>query len=131
MTALQPTSRRRAVYVAHQLSAPTREGIDANRKEAARWAAFLAKHFDVAPECSWIVLTGEWDETEENRRTGIDVDLALVACCRELVMVGPRVSSGMLTESQEALRLGLPVFDLTGLPRDPEVVALSWMVAKS
>ncbi len=118
---------KRVVYLCHPLNAPTREGIEANRKEAARWAAFFATYFDVAPECSWIVLTGELEETSENRATGLAVDLALVERCDELVMVGPRVSDGMKLESQHALMRGLPVYNLVGLPREAETIALAWL----
>lgn len=119
---------RLVVYVAHPLSAPTREGIEANRKNAARWVAFLARNFHIAPECSWVVLTGELEETPENRERGLEIDLALVDRCDELWMVGGRVSSGMLLESQHAHYEGKLVVDLTGfgfgVPSGPEVVGL-------
>jgi len=118
---------RRVTYVAHCLSAPTRAGIEENRADAARWAAFLGMHFSVAPECSWIVLTGMWDETPENRARGLECDLALVERCDELVMVGPRVSEGMMLESEHARKHGKPVYDLTRLSMDPETVALAWV----
>jgi hypothetical protein len=118
---------KRVVYLCHPLNAPTREGIEANRKEAARWAAFLATYFDVAPECSWIVLTGELEETPENRARGLECDLALVERCRELVMVGPRVSHGMRLEATHMVtEVGGAVYDLTGLPRDTMTIALAW-----
>lgn len=122
--------KREVIYLCHQLNAPTREGIEANRKEAARWAAFLATYFDVAPECSWIVLTGEFEETAENRKRGLEIDLALVARCDEVVMVGPRVSEGMLLESEHARKLGKPVANLTRLPREPETIALAWLPSR-
>ncbi len=118
---------RRPVYLAHPLNAPTREGIEANRKSAAQWAAFLAVNFDVAPECSWIVLTGELEETDENRARGLACDLVLVEQCRELVMVGPRVSYGMRLEATHmVVEVGGPVFDLTGVPMEAQAVASAW-----
>jgi len=118
---------RRPIYLAHPLNAPTREGIEANRKSAAKWAAFLAVHFNVAPECSWIVLTGELEETNENRARGLECDLVLVEQCRELVMVGPRISDGMRLEATHMVQVvGGPVYDLTGLPMDPQTIALAW-----
>jgi hypothetical protein len=118
---------RRPIYLAHQLSADTREGIDANRKSAARWAAFLVEHFNVAVECSWIVLTGELEETPENRKRGLECDLVLVEQCRELVMVGPKISSGMLLEATHMVtEVGGPVYDLTKLAMDPLVIAQAW-----
>ncbi len=118
---------RRPIYLAHPLNAPTRDGIEANRKSAATWAAFLATHFDVAPECSWIVLTGELEETDENRARGLACDLVLVEQCRELVMVGPRVSDGMRLEATHMVQeVGGPVYDLTGLPMDALTIAQAW-----
>lgn len=122
--------KREVIYVCHPLNAPTREGIDANRKEAAKWAAFLATYFHVAPECSWIVLTGEFDETPENRKRGLEIDLALVERCDEVVMVGPRVSDGMLLESEHARKLGKPVANLTRLSREPKTIALAWLPSR-
>ena len=42
------------VYLAHALSAPTREGIEANRRSAARWAAWISATFRVAVSADWI-----------------------------------------------------------------------------
>lgn len=118
---------KRVVYLGHPLNAPTLEGIEANRQEAARWAAFFATYFDVAPECSWIVLSGELGDGPESRERGLAIDLALVGRCPELVMVGPRVSDGMRLEATHMVtEVGGPVYDLTGLPRDPKTIALAW-----
>lgn len=127
---VEPPKAKRVIYLAHQLNAPTREGIETNRKSAARWAAFLATHFDVAPECSWIVLTGEFEETAENRERGLKIDLALVAKCEEVVMVGPRVSDGMRIEANHAHSIGRPVYNLTSIGMDPETVALAWLPSR-
>jgi hypothetical protein len=116
---------RRVVYLAHQLSGTEAE-MRANRAFASRWAAFLAVNFEVAVECSWIVLSSQWDETPENRARGLACDLALVERCDELVMVGPRISGGMRLEAGHAASKGLPVVDLTQLPMDPQAVALRW-----
>lgn len=128
--AIGPAPRARSVvYLAAPLTAETREGIEQNRKNAARWAAFLVEHFNVAVECTWIVLTGELEETEENRKRGLECDLALVERCDELWMVGGRVSSGMRLESDHARKRGLRVVDLTALgvvpPFDAEIVRLA------
>lgn len=105
----------RRVYVAHQLSAPTREGIEANRRAAARWAAWISTTFRVAVSADWIWMTGELTETEENRAHGLACDLAHIERCDELWMVGPKVSSGMTLERQHAVICGLWTGDLTGL----------------
>ncbi len=121
---------RRAVYLAHQLSGTEAE-MRANRESASRWAAFLVVHFDVAIECSWVVLTSVLKETEENRKRGLECDLVLVGCCRELVMVGPRVSDGMRIEATHMVTVvGAPVYDLTGLEMDPKTIALAWEASR-
>lgn len=125
-----------AVYMAHSLSAPTREGVEQNRQNAAKWAAWLWRQgFSV--ECSWIVCTGELDETPENRELGLRSDCEQVKRCDVFVLCGPRVSSGMLREAGAAkiivdftyLGLELPTEDLKwnkGRPttlRDVEAMA--------
>lgn len=104
----------KVIYLAHPLTAPTREGIEANRRRAAAWAAWAAMQ-DVSPVCSWIVLTGELEETPENRRLGLEIDKAQVARCDELWFVGGRVSSGMAIEASVAKK----VVDLTHLGEWP------------
>ena len=101
----------RIVYLCHPLNAPTREGIDANRLNASRWMAWLAREFPIAPVASWITLSAEWPETPENRARGLEIDKALVARCDETWMVGGRISEGMKVEA-EAARV---VRDLTAL----------------
>lgn len=107
--------KRTAIYLAAPLTAPTRAGIEENRANAARWAAFLVEHFPVAVECSWVVLTGQLEETPENRKRGLECDVALVELCAEVWMVGGRVSSGMRFESDHARSLGIKVIDLTDM----------------
>ena len=93
---------------------------------AAKWAAWLWKQgFSV--ECSWIVCTGELEETPENRELGLRSDCEQVKRCDVMVLCGPRVSGGMLREAGAAkvivdythLGLVLPNDDLEwsdGLP---------------
>lgn len=102
------------VYVAHQLNAPTAAERDANRARATRWVAWLADRYLVAPVADWILLAGEWPETPELRATGLEIDRRLVELCGTIVLVGPRVSPGMVFESTwSSLRI-----DLTGLSDD-------------
>jgi len=90
-----------AVYLGHPLTADTSEGIEQNRRNAARWAAWLWKQgFSV--ECSWIVCTGELEETPENRELGLRSDCEQVRRCDVMVLCGPRISGGMLREAGAA-----------------------------
>jgi hypothetical protein len=100
-------------YIAHPLGAgPDRER---NRQNAARWAAWIARTYDVAPIADWIILSGEWEETPENRERGLAIDLELVERCDAIYLVGGRVSPGMAMELEHAKTHGLRVVDLTHL----------------
>jgi hypothetical protein len=100
-------------YIAHPLGAgPDRER---NRANAARWVAWIARTHNVAPIADWIVLSGEWEETAENRERGLAIDLELVERCDAIFLVGGRVSPGMQQELHHAVLHGLKVFDLTAM----------------
>lgn len=101
----------KVVYIAHPFTAPTREGMEANRKRAAVWAAWALTTQGVSPVCSWIVLTGVIPETTESRRLGLEADKAQVALCSEIWLVGGRISNGMREEMGPAKR----IVDLTHL----------------
>lgn len=114
-------------YIAHQLSAPTREGIDENRRQAARWAAWACLQ-GLSPVCSWITLTGELDETPENRARGLAADCAQVERCDVVLQVGPVLSSGMTVETEHGSQHGVPKLDLIGLTMDGAAHVLEqWM----
>lgn len=105
------------IYVAAPLgSGPDRER---NRQNAARWCSWIAAQGH-APIASWIVIAGKV-ETDDGRKRGLEIDLALVARADELWLVGGRVSPGMTLEMHEARRLGIPVVDLTHLGWDVPV----------
>lgn len=100
-------------YLAHPLSAPTREGIEQNRRNAAKWAAWLWRQ-GYSVECSWIVCTGELEETPENRKFGLESDCEQVRRADIMVLCGPKISGGMLLEANAASK----IFDLTRLGYD-------------
>lgn len=110
------------IYLAHQLSAPTREGIEANRRSAAKWAAWISTTFKVAVSADWITLTGELEETPENREWGLLCDLAHIERCDEIWTVGSCMSAGMTLEAQHAGAVGVPWYDLTGLPMHEQLL---------
>lgn len=113
---------KRVVYIAAPLSAPTLEGIEENRRRAARWVAWAAL-LGVAPSATWIVLTGELDES--HRELGLAVDCALVERSDRVWLVAGRISSGMEMEAGHARRHGIRVADLTYLGQEPPAVAPS------
>jgi hypothetical protein len=101
----------RVVYIAHPLGdGPMRER---NRRNASRWVAWIAQHFDVAPVADWIILSEYWDESMRLR--GLAIDGALVRRCYIIILVGGRISNGMQYEIDVAREDGIHVVDLTGL----------------
>jgi hypothetical protein len=104
----------RVVYLAHQLGAPTRDGIEENRKSASEWYGWLAACFPIAPVADWIILTGQW--TESMRARGLEIAKVHVSRCDELWLIGPRVTEGMMVEADHAHALGRPVYNLTHIP---------------
>ena len=112
----------RRVYLAHALSAATEEQVERNRRAAAKWAAWISTTFRVAVSADWITLTGELDETPENREWGLACDKAHIERCDAIWTVGERMSSGMTLEVQHAGTVGVPWFDLTGLPMHEQLV---------
>lgn len=118
----------RLAYIAHPLgSCPDRE---ANRARAARWCAWAARQ-GVSPVATWIVLSSQWDESEENRALGLACDVAAIERCDELWLVGGRVSPGMAIESAAAVESAVEVVDLTHLGEEPPAAAGFWVVVQS
>jgi hypothetical protein len=103
----------KVVYVAHPLGAS--EDRELNRANAAKWCAYLAKTYKLAPVADWIVLSGVWNETTDLRELGLSIDKALIERCDELVMVGGRISPGMAIEAEHARACRIPVTSLLHL----------------
>jgi hypothetical protein len=107
----------KVVYIAAPLGAGHDRG--ANLARAARWVAWATLAHGVAVIADWIILADELAETPANRGRGLESDMALIARCDELWLVGGRISPGMHLESAEAQRLGLTVVDMTALGFEP------------
>ena len=99
------------VYVAHQLG-PDGPQREANRARASRWEAWIAQTFQVATIASWITLSGQWSETQENRDLGLKIDCRLIEVCGFIFLTGGRVSPGMQIEMEHAIARGVRVIDL-------------------
>lgn len=110
-----------AVYLACPFTAPTLEGREENRRRAAKWAAWLWRQ-GFAVECSWLILTGELEETPENRELGLRSDCEQVKRCDVMVLCGPRISGGMLREAGAAKVL----IDFTHLMMDMPDEKIRW-----
>lgn len=107
----------RVAYVAHPLNGTPQE-MGLNRRRAARWCAWFAQQ-GFAPVATWIVLSQELSETQENRELGLAVDCATVERCDVIFLVGGRVSAGMRVEADHAAAHGVQVVDLTHLGEEP------------
>ncbi len=106
----------RTVYIAHPLGkGPDRE---ANRASAAKWVAWAAEQ-GVCPMATWITLSGEWDESDEHRRRGLEMDYAQINRCDEMWLCGSHISPGMGLEAEHAKRISVPVLDMRKSPGSP------------
>lgn len=110
--------REPIAYLAAPLSAETCVLVEHNRARAARWTAWAARN-GVSPVCTWITLTGCWDESPHNRRRGLEIDCRLIEVCDVVLWVGGRVSDGMRVEGHHADVHRVPVLDLTALGLEP------------
>ncbi len=102
-------------YMAHAYG-----GNPENLARAQRWLRYLnRKHFPVnvfvAPWIEWCIAV---PETPENRAAGLAMDIAEVARCDAIWLVGGRISDGMRTEMAHAK----VVVDLTHLGDEPPSV---------
>jgi hypothetical protein len=101
----------KVIYLAHPLSAPTPEGIQANLTRAKRWYRWACDNFpDFAFVANWILNCEVYDDSnDEHRRKGIERNLAVITRCDEIWLVGGHVSSGMEEEASFAQRKGIHV----------------------
>lgn len=116
------------IYVAHPMRAETKEGMQANRANAALWVAWVF-NLGYAPVCSWITITGHIEDSQDNRARGLECDKREVETCDEVWLVGGRISSGMKIEAEHAwTRIrDIPVRDFTYLGRTPP--PLDWALS--
>lgn len=107
---------RAVLYVAHPLGGD----VDGNIKRALRWLEWLRRSFPtvtfIAP---WIasVMSGEDDSDPAQREAGLVDAETIVDRCSGVVLVGGRISSGMMRESAAARWTS----DLTWLGEEPPV----------
>src|SRR4051812_4762077 len=108
----------------------TRGGVQANLAEAMKWVSWLRRSFPgttfIAP---WIVgpMSGEDDTDPAARERGLVDCCAVVERCDGIVLVGPRISSGMARERDHGMQRfkiwvdpadqppTFQVYDLTGV----------------
>lgn len=106
------------VYLAHPVSAPDAAGVAANLARARRWLRWFVEHTDFAICAPWIPYVETLDEVDHRAR-GLRDDLAMLARCDAIVLVGGRVSSGMRGERDWAHRHELDICTLVELGEEP------------
>lgn len=83
------------------------ETFEGNIARAKRWYRQLCLAFPSAAfTAPWILNCEMFDESEENRRAGMERNAEWIRRCDELFLVGPRVSSGMKAEVVVAAAAG-------------------------
>lgn len=107
---------RAVLYMAHPLSGEAAPSI--NIKRALRWLSWLRSSFPrttfIAPWIASVMSVGG-DGTVAEREAGLVDDCAVVERCDGVVLVGGRISSGMMRESASAKWTS----DLTWLGDEP------------
>jgi len=114
----------RVIYFAHPLGAPTPEGVTANIARAKRWVRWIYDNFpDVAVVADWLITVEVLDDfNPEHRKHGMEMNKAIIPCCKEFWMCGGRVSNGMQDESVVAIAAQLRIFDLTWIGNEPPLL---------
>lgn len=106
------------IYMGHPVSGD----VDGNVERALLWLAWLRRmHRDTAIIAPWIaaLLSGEDDGDPEQRDRGLRDCAITAARCDGIVLVGPRISTGMLRELAACRDAGGWVSNLTALGATP------------
>jgi hypothetical protein len=110
-------TRRPVAYVAH----PIGGDVAGNLARALRWLRWLIdRHPTMAFSVPWHPYCLALDnQNNAHRARGIEDDLAVLARCEVIVLVGGRLSPGMSIELDRARVLGLEVIDYLDLGAEP------------
>jgi len=110
----------RHVYLAHPLSASTKEGIQKNIQFAKQWFRWACDNY-YPSHCfnlTWVVNCEVYNDADKlDRERGMQRNYAHIARSDELWLVGPKITQGMLDEATYARRSGLSVYNLTGFEK--------------
>lgn len=115
---------RRVVYVAH----PVAGDVPGNVARAKRWLHWLVKSDPtIAFIAPWIAhLEADHDDADPvQRERGLLDAIATVRRCDGIVLVGGRISPGMLLELEAAVEAGRTIIDWTYLGDDPPLPPLA------
>lgn len=117
-------ARKAVAYLAHPVSAPTRDGIEENLANCRLWLRWLVEHTEWAVSCPWMPYVQTLDESTHRDR-GIADDLAMLERHDLIVLVGGRVSSGMAGERAHAKIHGLVQCDLSRFTTPPHAPSIA------
>ncbi|MDL2327515.1 DUF4406 domain-containing protein [Ruminococcaceae bacterium OttesenSCG-928-A11] len=95
---------------------PFRGDVEENTRRALEYSrrVFEAGYCPLAPHLLFPRFLDDTDPAQ--RQAGIEMGLALLAQCRQLVVCGSDVPEGMALEIDEARRLGIGICPLDELP---------------
>ncbi|MDR1537398.1 MAG: hypothetical protein LBU32_05265 [Clostridiales bacterium] len=101
------------VYVCSPLSAPSKIGLESNRKRAEEYMRQISLRYNcraVAPHAYMSLFLDDFDPAE--RKLGIDFGLNFLATCDAVVVCGKTITRGMKMEIETADKLEKPIFYL-------------------
>jgi len=104
-------------YMAIAISPEDDETLHSNHLRAYDWYRFLVRAGlkICAPYLSLLEVLD--DNDPDDRQLGITVDLAHIPFCKGIILVGPRLSTGMKTEKKKMIDSGGVVLELIGMGR--------------
>lgn len=114
--------RKLVAYLAHPVGpGSTVAELEARQRNIANthaWLRFLVDHTDFAISVPWLPYVQTLEELTYRER-GIADDLAGLERCDLVILCGGQVSAGMAKERELAIKLGMPVVDLTSFGYHP------------
>ena len=106
------------VYIAHRISAPTREGIEANLADIRRIVRRInMEQMDIVPFVPYYCdIVSMDDNVPAERERGIwnDTEILRSGIVDQLWLTGDSISTGMTTEAEMSEILGIPVVNKIG-----------------
>lgn len=110
---------RRKVMKITYLAHPVSGDVPGNLAEARRWIRWLYDHVPgIAVLAPWITTCEVLDENNpEHRKLGLRCDIAVIARCDAILLVGPVLSAGMRAELLAAESHGLHILNFVGYDR--------------
>lgn len=115
------TTTTHVLYLAH----PVAGEVNANVARAGRWLRWLQRRYpQLAFIAPWIadLVSGADDADPAQRAQGLRHGCIVAARCDGIVLVGGRVTGGMLAERDAVVAAGGAVIDLTELGDEPPCV---------